>query len=49
MLYTKLTELQEKLDKLCEDNDLEYSFNKENFLYFTFGNGGKSCTDEGRI
>ena len=29
MLYTKLTELQEKLDKLCEDNDLEYSFSDE--------------------
>jgi hypothetical protein len=37
MLYTKLTELQEKLDKLCEDNDLEYSFSKEDFpIIFTF-------------
>jgi len=31
MLYNKLIEQQKKLDKLCEDNDLEYTFSKEDF------------------
>ena len=42
MLYNKLAEQQEKLDKLCldklcEDNDLEYSFSRDDFpIIFTF-------------
>lgn len=37
MLYNKLAEQQEKMDKLCEDNDLEYSFSRDDFpIIFTF-------------
>ena len=48
MLYNKLAEQQEKLDKLCEDNDLEYSFSRDDFpIIFTFRPmWGKGSTDE---